>query len=219
MKSSWQIESSSGKGLLLAVGSLFVGILFIWLTSRITVQDSNTTAAMWLGVLLAGVGLAGLIFDERIVTTVDPEERCLRIDCRRRWGSISLTVPFDEVVSVNVARVGSHSDGTPSFWLQIERQGGKVHSTGRWSTNEAEIGRLAGRLAEEIGCECQGGNPLNPATAGHVIAAAIGAVVLYAAWFRFSAGPWCPAMWFGTAPPVFILAGFALLLGLFRRFS
>jgi hypothetical protein len=129
MKRSWQIESSSGKGLLLAVGSLLVGILFVWLTSRIAVQDSNTTAAMWLGVLLAGVGLAGLIFDERIVTTVDP------------------------------------------------------------------------------------------ASVGYVIAAALGAVVLYAAWFRFSVGPWCPAMWFGNAPPVFILAGFALLLGLLRRFS
>jgi hypothetical protein len=216
MKTPWQIESSSGKGGLLAVGSLLAGILFLWLTSRIAVQDSNTTAAMWLGVLLAGVGLAGLIFDERIVTTVDPGKRCLRIDCRRRWGSVTLTVPFDEVGSVNVVRVGSHSDGTPSYWLQIERQGGRVHSTGRWSTNDAEIRRLAGRLAGEIGCDCRGGNPLNPATATHVLAAAVGAVVLYAVWFRFSAGPWCPAMWFGTAPPVIILAGFALLLGLFR---
>lgn len=31
-------------------------------------------------------------------------------------------------------------------------------------------------------------------------------------------GPWCPAMWFGTAPPVIMVATFAILLGLFRRF-
>ena len=218
MKTAWQIESSSGKGLLMAVCSLLVGLLFIWLTCRIPVQDSNTVAAMWLGILLAGLGLAAIILAEEIVTTVDPGERCVRLDCRRRWGNVSLTVPFDEVVSVNVAKVASRSDGTPSFWLQIERVGGKVFSTGRWSTNEAEIRRLAERLSAEIGCECRGGVPLSPASVLRVAAAAIGAVVVYAIWFRFSVGPWCPAMWFGTAPPVFILAAFAVLLGLFRRF-
>ena len=218
METTWQIKSSSQKGFAVAVGSLLAGLLFLWLTLHIPARDSNTTAAMWLGVLLVGVGLAAIILAEEIVTTVDPEQRCLRINCQRRWGSVSVTVPFDEVVSVNVARVGSHSDGTPSHWLQIERQGGKIHSTGRWSTNEPEIRRLAERLSEQIGCECRGGVPLSPASAGRVAAAAVGALVLYAAWFRFSVGPWCPAMWFGTAPPVFILAGFALLLGLFRRF-
>ena len=216
MAGPWKIQSNTGKGLVMASGSLLVGLVFIWLTCRIPTPDSNTAAAMWLGVLLVGAGLAAIILGEDVVTTVDPGQRCLRLDCRRRWGSVSLTVPFDDVVSVNVARVGSRSDGTPSFWLQIKCAGGKIHSTGRWSTNEGEIRRLAERLADEIGCQCQGGYPLNPASAGHIIAAAIGAVVFYAAWFRFSVGPWCPAMWFGTAPPVFILTGFALLLGLFR---
>ena len=202
----------------MAAGSLMVGLLFIWLTCRIPVQDSNTVAAMWLGVMLIAVGLAAIILREEVVTTVDPGQRSLRIDLRRRWGSVSVTLPFDNVVSVNVARVGSRSDGTPSFWLQIESASGKVFSTGRWSTNETEIRQLAERLSAEIGCECRGGMPLSPASAGRVVAAAIGAVVLYAAWFRFSVGPLCPAMWFGTAPPVFTLAGFALLLGLFRRF-
>ena len=218
METTWQIKSSSQKGFAVAVGSLLVGMLFLWLTCRIPSHDSNTAAAMWLGVLLVGVGLAAIILAEEVVTTVDLEQRCLRMDCRRRWGSVSVTVPFEDVESVNVARVGSRSDGTPSFWLQIERRGKKVFSTGWWSINESETRRLAERLSAEIGCECRGGMPLNPASAGHVAAAAIGAVVLYAAWFRFSVGPWCPGMWFGTAPPVFILAGFALLLGLFRRF-
>jgi len=218
METTWQIKSSSQKGFIVAVGSLLVGLLFLWLTWRVPAQDSNTTAAMWLGVLLVGVGLSAIILDEEIVTTVDPGQRCLRMDCRRRWGSVSVTVPFEEVESVSVARVGSRRDGNPSFWLQIHRQGGKVFSTGWWSMSEAETLRLAERLSNEIGCERRGGIPLSPASAGRIAAAAIGAVVLYAAWFRFSIGPWCPGMWFGTAPPFFILTGFALLLGLFRRF-
>lgn len=204
----------------MAAGSLLVGLLFIWLTCRIPVQDSNTVAAMWLGVMLIAVGLAAIILGEEVVTVVDPGQRVLTLDSRRRWGSVSVTMPFDDVASVNVARVGSRSDGTPSFWLQIGRADGKVFSTGRWSLSETEIRQLAERLSAAIGCECRGGGgmPLSPASVGRVAAAAIGAVILYAAWFRFSAGPWCPAMWFGTAPPVFILTCFALLLGLFRRF-
>lgn len=218
MRKTWQIQSSSRQGFGVAVGSLLVGFLFIWLTCRTPAHDSNTAAAMWLGVLLVGVGLAAIILAEEVVTTVDPEQRSLRIDCRRRWGSVRKTLPFDEVDSVNVARVGSRRGGTPTFWLQLRCRGGKVVSTGRWSMNESEIRCLAERLSSEIGCECRGGVPLSPASAGRVAAAAIGAVVMYAAWFRVSAGPWCPAMWFGTAPPVFILIAFGVLLGLFRRF-
>ena len=215
---TWQIKSSSRKGFAAAVGSLLVGLLFIWLTWRLPAHDSNVTAAMWLGVLLVGLGLAAIILAEEVVTTVDPEQRSLRMDCKRRMGSVSVMLPFEEVESVNVARVGSCSDGTPSFWLQIQRQGGKVVSTGWWSLSEAEARRLAERLAAGIGCECRGGMPLGSASVGHVAAAAVGAVVLYAVWFRFSVGPWCPAMWFGPAAPVFVLAAFAVLLGLFRRF-
>ena len=202
----------------MAVGSILVGLLFIWLTCHIPARDSNAMAAMWLGVLLVGVGLAAIILAGEVLTTVDPGQRCLRMDCKRRWGGVSVTVPFEEVESVNVARVGPRRNGTPSFWLQIQRQGGKVLSTGWWSMSESETRRLAERLSNQIGCECRGGVPLNPASAGHVVVAAVGAVVFYAVWFRFSVGPWCPAMWFGTAPPVFILTGFALVLGLLRRF-
>ena len=217
METCWQIKSSSQKGFVVAVGLLLLGVLFLWLTCRIPVHDSNTAAAMWLGVLLVGVGLAAIVLTEEVLTTVDPEQRCLRIECRRRWGNVSVMVPFEEVESVNVSRVGSRRGGTPSFWLQIHRRGGKVFSTGWWSMTEAETRRMAERLSAAIGCECRGGVPMNPGSAGYVAAAAVGSVVFYVVWFRFSVGPWCPAMWFGTAPPTFILTGFALLLGLLRR--
>ena len=218
MSAPWQIESNTGKSLVLAAGSLLAGALFIWLTCRIPTQDSNTAAAMWLGVLLAGVGLAAIIWAEDVVTVVDPNERALNFKFRRRTGTVSETVSFDDVASVNVARVGSRSDGTPSFWLQVVRLDGKRFSTGRWSTDVAEIRRLAERLADEIGCECGGSIPPAAASAGRVVAAALCAVVLYAVWFRFNAGPWCPAMWFGFGPPFFVLTVFSILLCLLRRF-
>jgi hypothetical protein len=215
---AWQVTSNTSKSLAAAVGSLAVGLLFIWLTRHARAGDTNAVAAMWLGVMLAAVGLAGLIFSEEIVVTVETAQRRLRIECRRRWGNVAVSVPFDDVGSVNVVRVGSRSDGTPTFWLQIERRDGKTFGTGRWSTKEAEMGRLAERLAAEIGCECQNGNPAGPASVGHVAVSVLVAVALYAGWFRVSVGPWCEAMWYGTAPAVFILAMFAVVLGLVRRF-
>jgi len=57
-----------------------------------------------------------------------------------------------------------------------------------------------------------------PVTAKYVFTAALGAFAFYALWFRLTTGPWRPAMWHGSAPPVIILTVFSVLLGLFRKF-
>ena len=216
---AWQITSNTAKTTAVSVGSLGVGLGFIWLTRRVPVGDTNGVAAMWLGVMLAGLGLAGLIFREEVVITVDSGRRALRIERRRRWGNVQTVVPFDDVRAVKVAKVGTRSDGTPSFWLQLERREGKMIGTGRWSANEAELGRLAEWLATEIGCACESGEPATPASVGPVVAAVAGAVGLYAALYRLSVGPWCEAMWDGSAPAGFILTAFTVLLGGWRRFG
>lgn len=199
----------------MGVGLLLAGILFIWLTARIPGADSNATAGLWLGVLLAGTGMAGIILTGRVVTTVDPAGRRLRIECSGPWGTRSEEMLFDDVACIRVAGVGSRSPR--SFWLQIEIVGGKRHSIGRWSGNEEEMNRLAARLCAEIGCDYRGTRPVPPASTVQVLLSASGAVILYAAWFRATVGPWCEAMWFGTAPPVILLTAFALLLSLIRR--
>ena len=93
-----------------------------------------------------------------------------------------------------------------------------MEGTGRWSLDPAEINALAEQLAAAVGCGCRLGAPRYPLAARHLPVALAGAAVLYALWFRLAVGPWCAAMWHGTAPPVFLLAGFAILLGLCRRF-
>lgn len=40
-------------------------------------------------------------------------------------------------------------------------------------------------------------------TTNNLIALASG-VGVYAIWYLFNVGPWCPAMWFGTAPLLMI---------------
>lgn len=40
--------------------------------------------------------------------------------------------------------------------------------------------------------------------------AIIGSILSYAIWYRMQVGPWCPAMWFGTAPPILMLVFYSL---------
>jgi len=215
----WQVTSNSQQSAAIAGGCLAVGALFVWLTRGAAPGDTTSTSALWLGVLLAAVGVAGLVFAEDVVVTVEPSRRRLRVERRMRWGQKSTEVAFDEVSSVRVVKVGSGSEGTPSYWLQILTRSGTSLATGRWSTDEAEMNRLARQLADAVGCGCEHGEPLPPTGAAHLAVAAAGAVVVYALWFRVQVGPWCPAMWFGTAPPVIMLLSFAALLGLLRRLA
>ncbi len=49
------------------------------------------------------------------------------------------------------------------------------------------------------------GTPMAKAatTTSNLLALASG-VGAYAVWYRLNVGPWCPAMWFGTAPLLMI---------------
>ena len=222
--STWQLTSSARKNGAVAVGSILVGALFIWLTRNAAAGDETVAAARWLGVLLAVIGVSGLLFLEEVLTTVDKAGRRLLLDRRTRWNRSRTGIPFSHIDSVRVVKVGSSSDGTPSYWLQVLLKGGRSCATGVWSLDEAHVGRLAEQLAAEVGCGChreaadRTASALAPIAVLQIAVAALGALGSYALWYRLSVGPWCPAMWFGTAPPVFMLLAFSVLLALLRRF-
>lgn len=214
--------SQSQPNAAMAGGALLLGLVFVWLTADATPADSNAAAARWLGVLLAGVGVGGLVFIEHVTITPEPARRCLIIERRRLWGHRHDERSFDEIAAVRVATIGQQSKGTRSYWLQLQPLRGPVIQTGRWSHDQSEIHALADRLAATIGCTCERGRDelaASSTTAWQVLAAAAGALLVYAIWFRVSVGPWCAAMWFGTAPPVILLIAFGSLLGLLRARS
>jgi len=215
---AWDIRSDAGKSGLLAVAMGLVGALFVTLARGRSDPSGNALAAFWLGVLLIGIALGGLIMAESVVLTVDPDRRALRFQRRNFWGRSAYLRPFASVDSVGVVKVGTDRGDAPSYFLVVNLRDGRVEGTGRWSLDPAEINALAEQLAAAIGCGCRLGAPRRPLAAKHLPVALAGSVALYALWFRLEVGPWCPAMWHGTAPPVFILAGFAILLSGFRRF-
>jgi hypothetical protein len=214
-KSQWTIRSNTGSNQLVGVFTLVLGIPCVLLTIHNFKSSANTMAGFCLGILLIGAGVFSLLFLEEISTTVDPERRRLIIEKKSRVGHKTSVVGFDEIASVLVNSAGGH-EGPKNYHLKISLKNGKTDTTGRWSLDQGEIVAIAGQLAAEIGCESNPGLIVHPINATQIVYSGIGAVILYPIWFRIWVGPWCPAMWFGTAPPVIILIAFFGILGILR---
>src|ERR1700730_5774003 len=214
-KAQWTIRSNAGRNQLVGVFTVVLGIPCVLLTIHNFKSSANAMAGFCLGILLIGAGVFSLLFMEEITMTVDPERRRLMIQKNSRIGHKTSVVGFDEIASVLVNSEGGYR-GPRSYHLKISLKNGNTETTGRWSLDQGEIIAIAGQLAAEIGCESNPGLIMHPVNATQIVYSGLGAVILYAIWFRIWVGPWCPAMWFGTAPPVIILIAFSGILGILR---
>ncbi|MFL5812296.1 MAG: hypothetical protein ACJ763_01865 [Bdellovibrionia bacterium] len=217
LQSFWTIQSNSKllRGYLAGLGALGMAVIYL---TRSRVQDSpNTLAAYWLGILLLSVAVGTYLFFEDTIIRVDSSIRSLVILKKGRLTKSSSVVPYDEISAVQVATIGSAHRGVVTHHLVIQLKNGKRVTPGRFSTDQAEIIEVAQRLARETGSECIIGRRLVPLTTPRYVLSAVGAVLVYVLWYRFKVGPWCPAMWYGSAPPVIIALSFFGLLGISRR--
>ncbi len=215
-KAPWTIRSNTGKNQLVGIFSVLLGIPFVLLTVHHLKSNTNALAGFGVGILLIGIGVVALLFTEEITVIVDPGRQRLMIQRGSRLGQKLSIVNFNEIASVLVGSAGGYR-GPKSYHLKISLRNGKTATTGRWSLDQSEIIALAEQLAAEIGCTSDLGILVNPVNASQIIYSVCGAVILYAIWFRIWVGPWCLAMWFGTAPPVIMLIVFSGMLGVMRR--
>lgn len=186
-----EVKSNTEANAAMAIAALLLGLVFVWLTAGASQVDTNTSAARWLGVLLAGVGVGGLVFLEHVTLTLVPEQRRVILERRRLFGRAREELSFDAIAAVCVVELGQPSKGTRSYWLQLQPLRGRVIQTGRRSRDASEMHRLADRFAREIGCTCQRGRDdagPSPTAAWQVLAAAGGALLAYAIWYRASVG-------------------------------
>jgi hypothetical protein len=213
----WMIRSNKSSDSFVAFVVALMGAAMAVL-ARHSVYDRNGRAAYWLGCLLLTAGVGGLIWSEEIELTVDPQRRVLRFRTQNRWTTKEVLIPFSEVDCVNVSRVGKVSNGMERYFLSVWLKNGKRALTGKWSLDQEEMLSLAEQLARAIGCETKSGLRVYSVGAQRLIVAGVIAVGLYAAWFRLRVGPWCPAMWFGSAPPLLIIVFFFTVRSVMRYF-
>ena len=216
---NWIIHSSTTKSQSVGLFATFLGIPFVFLTFRhikASVVDAYV-AGFCMGVFLIGLGVYTLLFSENVTVIVDTERKRLMLQKKNRLSSKSLILGFGEIASVNVTQIGGYR-GPPTYHLNIEQKNGKIEKTGRWAFEQGEIVALAERLSFAAGCKFNVGVILHPIDLNKIIYSGIGAVIVYAVWFRIWAGPLCPAMWHGSAPPLIIAIAFFSVLSILRKF-
>lgn len=216
MPDLWNIHSNKNKSRFLALVAGLIGIALAVMAKSHVQQSNGALAAFWLGVMLIAIAAVALLEDETITITVDTHRRELFF-LKKSWlGQQKTRVPFTSVEGVAVRRVG-RVDQFPSYHLQIRLKNGRHLKTGRWSFDLSEINDLGSQLVNAIGCPFHEGPVPRALGAQQAIFAAIGAVIVYVIWYRFTTGQICPAMWFGTAPPVVMGLAFLVLLSVIRR--
>lgn len=218
-------KSNSQATKVLFLGSAVLGAVFCYVTKSSSLDSQKVIQAVWLGRLLIAIGVIGWLLVDEVSIALDDKKKVLRIRRQNYLRDSSSFVPLDQIENVRSLRMGS-GKGPAAYQVVIELKNSNQINTGRWSFNQAEIIGEAESLSHILESEVKTGlivHPVNAdiAIAGYkvnqmILAVAI-SVAIYAVWFRYQVGPWCPAMWHGTAPVFIIALSFAACMGILRR--
>lgn len=212
------IQSNRSKNVFLAIVLILIGALFVWKLYAIVPLDSNQSAALWLGYLLLFIGAASLAFNEQVTTEFDRDRQQVRQHVKNIFESRTRYIPFAEIERLAVARIGRPSSKTEFYFITLVLKNGKCLNTGHWVLSRDAAHHLANEIAGLVGCAINDGNLPNPAmNISNLAIAVLLGIGIYAAYYRKTVGPWCPAMWFGSAPALIILSSTWTAFVLLRR--
>lgn len=212
------IQSNRNKNIILATALMLLGALFVWKLHDVTPLNSNQSAALWLGYLLLFIGAAALTWNEQVTTEFDRERQQVRQLAKNLFESRMRHIPFSDIERIGVARVGRPSSNTEFYFLTLILKNGERVDTGHWVMSREAAYHQSEEIAGFVGCAVNDGKLPNPSmnSSNLAIAVLIG-IAIYAAYYRKAVGPWCPAMWFGSAPPIIILSSTWTAFTLLRR--
>lgn len=216
-ESQWIIRSNEKNLNLYLMIMGFLGLLLIFLVSGHKEESINTLSAYLLGILLISLALGIFIYSEKVSIQIDTKLKNLKFHKKSLFEIRNYTLKFEEIDSVQVVSIGRNHRGIVSYHLVIMLKNGRREAPGRFSLDQSEIILDAERLADAIGCKLISDRKNNQLTGIHYLLAAMGSVLIYAIWYKSTVGPFCMAMWFGTAPVFVIGFSFLALVRVLRR--
>ncbi len=213
-----RIESNTRKNIFLGIGVFLFGALMLSLTRGRTDHSRDHQLLHIIGLLFLFVGTAVIVLHERVLILVSPHRKTLTMRKSSLRGRELRIIPFASIQSVDVITLGQTHKGTRSYHLNLTLKTGEKIRTGRSSRVGDEIHGIARELSDLVGLEPNDTLRAPSTELAPFLFALLGAVLVYGIWYRLSVGPWCRAMWFGTAPPVIMLLAFmAIILGFPKR--
>jgi len=211
----WVIHSDRNKHQLLFVFGIAIGILFIFLSYSQINTSSNHLAAFWLGLFIFLICAIALIEDSQTTVEVFTDKKYLRILKISRFTSKISKINFSDIDHIFVgSRVRKNLE---TFYLALKLKNGKTIGTSKWSFNQDEIIQIAQQLAESIHCPVEQSTYFYPLNTTRYLLSGAGSILIYAIWYKSQVGPFCSAMWFGSAPALIISFSFLFILSILRR--
>lgn len=214
-----RIESNDKKNLVVSIAVFLVGLLFMKLTSGPDELTGDRQAAFLLGFMLAAIGGLNLIYRQRFVTEINPDQKVIsHFSHNALFGKSVKKIPFSEVARVAVHFIGDYE--SRSYHLSLILKDGEKLQTGKWTSDEQELKTFAKDIADVMGCK----SPPVPLQTNYareienVLLAGFVAIAAYAVYYKFQAGSLNKAMWICPASGFFILISWLICYQIIHRF-
>ncbi len=123
----WISESNQGKQLAVSILSTVVGVVLAYGFRKFSGAGSNELAGFLLGLLLLGIGVAGLFTCARQTITIDPKRRSILIEDKGPLRTQKRSIRFDEIVDIGIGYLGKRSNGVTFYYLALELKNGESY--------------------------------------------------------------------------------------------
>ena len=124
----WTSQSSRAKQTALAAGCLAVGAVIMVALRGSMDPGTDAFAAFLLGVLLAVLGVAGLLVSGKQTTVVDPMRRRITIEDASWLRTKTRTIPFAEIAGISIGYLGKKSNFVSSYHLVLKLRSGEEYA-------------------------------------------------------------------------------------------
>jgi hypothetical protein len=215
--SNWMLPSSKTRHFLISSFIGFIGIVLFIVGKNTALIFGTYLSLTQLGQIFFVGSFLYYAFVDQISLEVD-EKNSLVIFHRKNILERKLEkISFNEFKSIQVKKIGRTNDSIHSFHLVLKLKNDRSIFPGFVSTDISEISEIAEKLSVIMGCSFEQPQLINQTHTRKTFFALLLSILIYAFWYRFKVGPWCPAMWGGSAPLVIITSVFFIIHQALKR--
>lgn len=121
----WTTESSRGMQTAYGIVGVIAGFAFLYGSRIQALEQTTSTAVLFLGLLILLISLATLIIGGKQVISVDPRKRHVEIQTRSRLGTRTRLIPFSHISDVYLGELGDKEGGSVSYHVVLKLKDGK----------------------------------------------------------------------------------------------
>ncbi len=123
----WVSDSNRRKQIVLAGASAVVGLVLMLGFDNLRGSSTNAMAGFLLGVLLLVIGVVVLLVSGNETVVIDPNARRITVEDSSLFGKKKWSVPFSDIVDINVTYFGKKSNYVTYYYLVLSLRNGEKY--------------------------------------------------------------------------------------------